>query len=231
MTRKMPIAGSQGALSKERIVAAAIGLLDGDGVNGLTFRALASHLETGSGAIYWHIADKQALLAAATDQVIAGAIAAVAKQAAPQDTIRAIALGVYDAMAAHRWVGPQLSGNPWQLASLRILERLGREVQASGIAEDMLFNVVTALMNCLLGVAAQHAAASRLPRDGKRSDHLTAIAADWAQLDPVDYAFVRGVATQLPLHDDRAQFLAGVDLVLAGVAHLHAQDANQCCHG
>lgn len=220
MTRRNLSTGAHGALSRERIVEAAIGILDGAGMNGLTFRELASRLETGSGAIYWHVADKQALLAAATDRVLAGAIAAVAKGAEPQDTIRALALGVYDAMAAHRWIGAQLSGNPWQLASLRILERLGREVQALGIPENALFNVVTALMNCILGVAAQHAAASLLPRDSKRIDHLTAIAADWAQLDPVDYAFVRTLAAQLPLHDDRVQFLAGVDLVLVGVAHL-----------
>jgi AcrR family transcriptional regulator len=217
MTRRHASNGHHDALSAERIVEAAIGILDRDGVNGLTFRTLASCLETGSGAIYWHVADKQTLLAAATDHVIAGVIAAVATQSAPHDTIRAVALGVFDAIEAHPWIGAQLSSDPWQRASLRILERIGGEVQAIGIPEHALFNAVSALMNCILGVAAQHAAASRLPRDTERSDHLAAIAAGWAQLDPVEYAFVRRLATQLPGHDDRAQFLAGVDLVLVGV--------------
>jgi hypothetical protein len=43
------------------------------------------------------------------------------------------------------------------------------------------------------------------------------IAAQWAQLDPAEYPFVLQVATQLPEHDDREQFLAGIDLILAGI--------------
>jgi predicted nucleic acid-binding protein len=39
------------ALSRERIVAAAIKILDDDGESALTFRALAARLATGSGAI------------------------------------------------------------------------------------------------------------------------------------------------------------------------------------
>ena len=54
-------------LTRERIVEAAIELLDDEGEDGLTFRALATRLETGAGAIYWHIANKSELLVAASD--------------------------------------------------------------------------------------------------------------------------------------------------------------------
>src|SRR5580704_3246894 len=53
------------ALSKERIVADAIEILDAGGESALTFRALAARLATGSGAIYWHVASKNELLMAA----------------------------------------------------------------------------------------------------------------------------------------------------------------------
>ncbi|WP_229889525.1 TetR family transcriptional regulator, partial [Streptomyces mirabilis] len=42
-------------LSRQRIVEAAIGLLDTAGEGALTFRALAERLATGPGAIYWHV--------------------------------------------------------------------------------------------------------------------------------------------------------------------------------
>jgi AcrR family transcriptional regulator len=205
------------ALSKERIVEAAIGILDAEGESALTFRALSARLATGSGAIYWYIADKNALLAAVTDHIVADVMTAVAKSVGPQDAIRTLALGVFDAIEAHPWVGASLSGDPWQYAVLRILEAVGRQVQALGVPEGAQFNAATALMNCILGIAAQHAAAARLPRDTDRSAHLTAIAAGWAQLDPAEHPFVRQLAAQLPGHDDREQFLAGVDLVLAGI--------------
>jgi hypothetical protein len=56
-----------------------------------------------------------------------------------------------------------------------------------------------------------------IPRDTDRSAFLAIVAARWAQLDPAEYPFVRQVATQLPEHDDRDQFLAGIDLILAGI--------------
>src|ERR1700761_2111728 len=58
------------ALSKARIVEAAIEILDRDGEGALTFRALAARLATGSGALYWHVANKGDLLAATTSDVI-----------------------------------------------------------------------------------------------------------------------------------------------------------------
>src|ERR1700753_3112296 len=110
------------ALSKERIVEAAIAILDADGEGALTFRALASRLATGSGAIYWHVADKHDLLAAATEHIIAGVTTEAIRGPQPRDAIRALALGAFDAIDAHPWVGTQLSRDPWQYAVLRLLE-------------------------------------------------------------------------------------------------------------
>src|SRR4051794_7434739 len=62
------------ALSRERIVEVAVELLDATGEGGLTFRALTERLTTGPGAIYWHVANKDELLGAATEAVIAAAL-------------------------------------------------------------------------------------------------------------------------------------------------------------
>ena len=73
-------------------------------------------------------------------------------------------------------------------------------------------------MNYVLGLAGQYAAGARLLAGvADRSAFLATIAARWAQLDPAEYPFVHQVATQLPGHDDREQFLAGIDLILAGI--------------
>ena len=68
-------------------------------------------------------------------------------------------------------------------------------------------------------VAGQNAANARLvPSGTDRTAFLAAVAARWEQLDPAEYPFVHQVATQLREHDDREQFLAGIDLILAGIA-------------
>jgi AcrR family transcriptional regulator len=206
------------ALSKERIVEAAIEILDARGESALTFRALTARLATGAGAIYWHVANKNDLLAATTDHVIARVMTGVVSGAEPREAIRAIALGVFDAIDARPWVGAQLSREPWQSAVHRIFESVGGQLQALGVPERAQFDCASALLNYVLGLAGQYAAATRLlARDTDRSAFLATVAARWAQLDPAEYPFMRQVAAQLPGHDDREQFLAGIDLILAGI--------------
>lgn len=208
----------QEPLSAQRIVSAAVELLDTVGESGLTFRALAEHLATGPGAIYWHVTGKTELLAAATDAVVATTVAGDDTDATPQDAIRALALGVFDAIDAHPWVGAQLARTSWQPPMLRVFERIGRQVQALQVPRAAQFTAVSALMSYILGVAGQNAANTRTLQPGAdRTAFLDAAATTWAELDPDDYAFTRTVAGQLREHDDRAEFLAGVDLILSGI--------------
>jgi hypothetical protein len=58
---------------------------------------------------------------------------------------------------------------------------------------------------------------ARSPRHSSRISHASAATARWVQLDPEEHPFVHRVATRLRDHDDRAQFLAGIDLILEGV--------------
>lgn len=221
MTTRTRIDRRQDALSKARIVEAAIAILDAKGESALTFRALAARLETGSGAIYWHVADKDDLLAAATDDIVARVMTDVAEDAAPRDAIRAIALGLFDAIDAHPWVGARLSSAPWRPANLRIFEGIGGRLAALGVPERAQFEAWSALVNYILGVAGQNAANARHTAGAiERQCFLARVAARWERLDPADYPFVRRMAARLRDHDDREQFLAGIDFILAGIEAL-----------
>jgi hypothetical protein len=101
---------------------------------------------------------------------------------------------------------------------MEVFEGVGVQLPALGVPERAQFDCASALVNYVLGLAGQYAAGARLlPRDTDRSAFLATVAARWAQLDPAEYPFVHQVATQLPEHDDREQFLAGIDLILAGI--------------
>ncbi|MGN5632332.1 TetR/AcrR family transcriptional regulator [Streptomyces sp. AC154] len=208
------------ALSKRRIVDAAIELLDAGGESALTFRALAAHLATGSGAIYHHVDNKDDLLAAATNDVIAHVVTEAAADAGPREAIRAVALGVFDAIDAHPWLGAHLSRTPSLVAMPQLFEGFGGPLQALGVPEHAQFDSASALVSYTLGVAGQNAANAQLfpPGVTDRAAFLGQAAARWTRLDPARYPFVHKVAPQLPEHDDREQFLAGIDLILAGAA-------------
>ncbi|SIS14394.1 TetR/AcrR family transcriptional regulator [Williamsia sterculiae] len=211
------------SLSKDRIVAAAIEILDAEGERALTFRALTARLRTGAGALYWHVADKGDLLAAAADEMVARVTDAAPGAAAPDEAIRVLALGIFDAIDDHPWVGTQLSSAPRQPGMLRIFEAVGSRVQALGVPSAAQFDCASALVNYVLGVAGQNAANSRAAtaRELGRTAFLQTIADDWAGLDPQEYPFVTQVADRVRDHDDREQFLAGIDLILAGIAASH----------
>ncbi|QXG77714.1 TetR family transcriptional regulator [Modestobacter sp. L9-4] len=207
------------ALSKERIVAVAVEILDTDGEGALTFRALSARLATGSGAIYWHVANKDELLAAAAAEVVGRAVTDVPAGTDAREAVRAVTLGVFDAIDAHPWVGAQLSREPWQFAVLELFEAVGGQLAALGVPEHARFDAATALVNYVLGLAAQYAAGARLlAREVDRSAFLGSVADRWTSLDPARYPFVHAMAGRLADHDDRAQFLAGVDVFLAGIA-------------
>ncbi len=209
-------------LSRDRIVEASIDLLDSSGEDGLTFRALSERLATGPGAIYWHVASKSDLLTAACDAIVARAMGAPLAGARPEATIRALALGMFDAIDRHPWVGSALTRAPGQLPMVRILERLGRQVRALGVPDEQQWATVGALLNYILGVGGQNAANGQLARTQgiDRSDFLDALSTEWSQLDPEEYSFTRSVAGQLRTHDDRVDFLAGIDLILKGIEAL-----------
>ncbi|QMU70117.1 TetR/AcrR family transcriptional regulator [Streptacidiphilus sp. P02-A3a] len=218
------------ALSRERIVAAAVELLDAVGEDGLTFRALTERLATGPGAIYWHVANKGELLGAAAEAVVGAALAVEPAGApgSPRQEIRALALGLFQAIEEHPWLGTQLSTqlarSPWGPVTPRIFEGVGRRVRALGVPESGWFAAVSVLVHYILGAAGQNAAntagARALGPGTDRAAFLDGVSRAWEALDPEDYPFTRAFADQLRGHDDREQFLAGVDLVLAGITAL-----------
>ena len=207
------------SLSRDRIIEASIALLDHSGESGLTFRALSERLVTGPGAIYWHIAGKSELLTAACDAVVGRMMNEPLVDATPEATIRALALGLFDAIDAHPWVGSALIRAELQSPMVRLLERIGQQVRALGVPDEEQWAVVSALLNYILGVAGRNAANGQLARTRgiDRSDFLEAVSTVWSQLDAEEYPFARSLAGQLRAHDDRKDFLAGIDLILRGI--------------
>src|ERR1700691_2558190 len=167
------------ALSRDVIVQAATEILDAEGEDALTLRALTVRLATGYGAIYHHVADRDDLLAAATDHVIARIVTDLAADAGPRPALRGVAVGLFDAILAHPWAGDQLNRDPLRPALLDIYEGISQQLQA-------------------LGVAGQNAANARALANSKmdRSAFLAAVAAQWAQLDPDRYPSVHKARTQ-----------------------------------
>ncbi len=216
---KRKVRGREAALSRAQIVAVAIDLLDRDGEEGLTFKALASQLATGPGAIYNHIASKNDLIAAAAGEIVAAVQRDGNACIDPQGSIRAFALGLFDAIDAHPWVGAALTRMPGQPPLLRVLETLGQAVRALGVPVGNEWTATVAVFNYIVGVGGHNAANAQFARARAldRDEVLASLARAWSELDPAEYPFAHSIGTQLRTHDDRADFAAGIDFIIAGI--------------
>jgi AcrR family transcriptional regulator len=78
-------------ISREAIVAAAIALLDRDGYDALSMRALADELGTGAASLYWHVGSKDGLLDLVMDQLIGEVTVPAADPARWREQVKEVA--------------------------------------------------------------------------------------------------------------------------------------------
>ncbi|MFE9611929.1 TetR/AcrR family transcriptional regulator C-terminal domain-containing protein [Streptomyces sp. NPDC006012] len=216
---RAPSGGRAGALSQELIVGAAVVLLDEHGERGLTFRLLAKHLNTGPGALYWHVTNKDVLVALAADQVLGGAFAA---DTYPEEDagsgLRALAIAVFDALDRHPWAASHVNAPPTLENALRLLDRIGTLVARTGLPAERHFAVSTAISYYITGISAQIIAPRATPDATTSRDAFLAQTAErWEALDPADYPFLTRTAQDLRDHADRDQFITGLDMLLDGL--------------
>ncbi|WP_433859714.1 TetR/AcrR family transcriptional regulator [Streptomyces kronopolitis] len=217
-------------LSREQIIDTAVAMLDAGGESALTIRALTERLSTGSGAIYHHVGTRDELLDTATETVIGAALATrpAGAAATPAEEIRAVALALFDAIAAHRWLATRLTlqiiRNPVGPVTVGILERIGGQMGALGVPRVSWFAAASTLLHYILGAVSQNARiegdTSEVDPGGERDEFLAAALTGWQELDPDAYPFLHAVVGQMREHDDREQFLTGIAVILDGLTPL-----------
>ncbi|APT92263.1 hypothetical protein CPHO_04450 [Corynebacterium phocae] len=80
-------------LNRELIISTALDILDEYGLGDTTMRRIAGNLGVAPGALYWHISNKQALIAALADKII---------YPVSGDTPHELALSLRECLLAHR---------------------------------------------------------------------------------------------------------------------------------
>ncbi|MEU8815390.1 TetR/AcrR family transcriptional regulator C-terminal domain-containing protein [Actinoplanes sp. NPDC048796] len=156
-------------LTRERIVEAAIALLDADGLDGLTMRRLAQRFDVSATALYWHVRTKDDVLDLAVDEIFSEVRLPAATadwRADVSDLIR----GWRDAMLRHPWsvtlIGRPMLG-PNVLARTEFLQAT---LIRGGLTGHDLAVATRLLANFVVGAAATAAVAD--PAQARR--HITA---------------------------------------------------------
>src|SRR3954465_4895075 len=97
-------------LSKEGVVAAAIELADRDGLAALSMRRLAQHLGVDAMSIYYHVRDKDTLLAEMADAVVARIGETSTNREGWAGQLRELIMAARATMLRHPWAARVLEG-------------------------------------------------------------------------------------------------------------------------
>ena len=221
----LPATGRQRAShSMEAVLTEAVALLDEAGAPALTFRALASRLGGGVASIYWYVASKEELLDRATDFVLGGVLSAIEEMPPtddPIDDLRVMAVTLFDAIVDRPWLAAYFMRNTdVQGNSLRLYEKLGQQTLRLDLTARQRFYAVSAVVGVVVGTAAdmgQEPPQEVLDGTASREEYLERFADTWRQLDPDAFPFVQEIVEEFSGHDDSEQFLAALDLALAGL--------------
>ncbi|MFJ6837428.1 TetR/AcrR family transcriptional regulator [Streptomyces sp. NPDC091209] len=208
----------------EAVLTAAVALLDEAGEPALTLRALATRLGTGVGSIYWYVSGKDDLLDRAIDHVLGGVLTAVEGQTGsddPVDDLRVMAVTLFDAIVDRPWLGAHfMRRTDVQGNSLRLFEKLGQQTLRLDLTPPQRFHAVSAIVGVVVGNAAdmgQEPPQEVLDGFVDRDEFLGRYTETWRALDAEEFPFVHDIVDEFDGHDDKEQFLAGLDLTLAGL--------------
>jgi AcrR family transcriptional regulator len=100
----------QPALSRERIVAEAVRLLDAEGIDALSMRTLGTRLGAGATSLYRHVTSKDELIELALDEVLAELeVPAPADPSRWREALAAAARGLRAMVLRHPWFAAVVS--------------------------------------------------------------------------------------------------------------------------
>jgi AcrR family transcriptional regulator len=149
---------SEPPLSLERIVAAAVELLDAQGVDGLTMRRLADRLGSGAMSLYWHVDNKEDVFDLALDSVLD--CRGPSQIAEARDWRGEVVHMLEDwraSMLSHPWSASLLPRRALGPNMLSRLELLGKTLSSAGVADADLNVAIWSLWNYVMGATITRA--------------------------------------------------------------------------
>lgn len=179
-------------LHRSDVVAKAAEILDNYGIADLTMRRLARELNVSPGALYWHFADKQELLGAVADRLLATAGTGTPDGDWP-DRIVALCTGLRDALLSCT-DGAELvsaSFSAGRSAELgRIVDALALAAADSGLSADDAELAARTVIYYVLGFTADEQ--SRMQWDAAGAE-MTGAAEVWSENAGARFTFGLGL--------------------------------------
>lgn len=199
---------AKGVLTRARVLAAAVALVDREGLEALSMRRLGEALGVEAMALYRHVASKDALLDAVYEAVLAGVAVPPATGRWAED-LRAAALAYRAALRAHPHALPLFATRPAVTpGALAHLEGLLAVLAAGGFDDAASVRALQVLVTYVVGHTLFTYGA---PAGGGAGEPR------YEALPPAAFPHVARVARVIRERDVEAEFAFGLDALLRGL--------------
>jgi AcrR family transcriptional regulator len=224
--RAAPGTERRAALSKDRVLRAAVGLADEGGIASLTMRKLAQRLGVEAMSLYYHVADKDEVLDGMVDVVIGEINARVGEIDVPSSgagwkaAVRQQILSAREVLLRHPWApGVIESRTTMSPAVLRYFDALAGLLRKGGFSVDLVHHAMHALGSRALGFTQE------LFNEENNADvgpevaaiMLGRLAEEYPHISEVVMAASHEAESTLGWCDDQVEFEFGLDLILDGL--------------
>jgi AcrR family transcriptional regulator len=219
-TRAPRAANGRQGLSRDQIVAAAMELLDAEGLDALSMRKLGAKLDAGATSLYWHVANKDELLELVLDRIWAEVSYPDSEETPWRQALGDYAYSLRRTLRAHPWAAtlcvrmPNVGPN-----AFRIAEGMRRTMTGMGFAGMDLY-VAGGVVTCyVLGqvipeLSFRQATGGEEPDIDSMREAIETLAGDYTEL-AADYR------EMIPENPDAARAMAfdfGLLCILDGLA-------------
>ena len=220
-------------ISKEAIVAAAIGLLDREGLSALSMRKLADELGTGAASLYWHVGSKDGLLDLVMDEIIGEGKVPDPDPSHWPEQLKQIARDQRAASLRHPWlVRVSIGRIPMGPNALRYSERILAILRAGGLPPHLAVQGYLLLIATVNGFTIDEtgvddgtaAADGPLPIDPADLQQVANMARDYiASLPAAQFPNMTALADEFAFSDPDERFELLIDIFVDGLSRRAAK--------
>ena len=200
------------ALSRDKIVDAALRLMEREGLQGVSMRKLAQELDAGAATLYWHVGDKEQLLGLMLDRIVGESKVVEPDPEHWQDQVKQLARNARELLKSHRDAAQLSMGRiPTGPNSLPVLERY-LAVLASASLPPRVIAYASGMFSLFVGAFAFEE--SMPPPD------LAAMGAALQGLSPEEYPYLTSRSADLMAGDTDERFEWALELLVRGLEAL-----------
>ncbi len=214
-----PRAGEE-RLSRDAILAAALRLVDDEGIDALTMRRLASELGVNPMSIYHHLPNKAAVLAGLAELVFAGLELPDPGNAVPwQEQLKDAARAFRAALRAHPNLALQVLSDTSAVSEVVVVtvEPFYRALDRAGLTPRQVFEAVNTIVDFIHGFSLGEASV-RAETFDLAPDLLARVEALPAGKAPTLTRIVGELGPEGLHYDFDSGFESGLDVLTAGIA-------------